>query len=281
MSHSTRRRTVDSPPPHSHTHIHTGSTLQRMETIPLHTQRTAYHFPATAHAVITSYTPLPLKHAHTHRRYLLAIAQHRRRPHTTPHTYYTCPRARRPTPSANAHFYTPATYRLACTNTPTHAWRGSPSSHHTSQHVRAGPWTSPSQPRRNPRQHSPSSTPRHRPIPTNTYTHTPCTHAHTMHTQTTIGTVMTDNNHMPCLTAHAVGPSTNPTTLSHTHPRKQHSATHGNNTTAHTTHRLPLPRYCARRHHLIHYPPSHTRTHTPAATSSPSRNNAAPKAPLP
>ncbi len=40
------------------------------------TQLTAYHFPATAHAIITSYTPLPLTHAHahTHRRYHLAIA---------------------------------------------------------------------------------------------------------------------------------------------------------------------------------------------------------------
>ncbi len=37
-------------------------------------------------------------------------------------------------------------------------------------------------------------------------------------------------------------------------------ATH---TAAHTTHRLPLPRYCARRHHLKHSPPSLTRTHTP------------------
>ncbi len=56
-----------------------------METIPLYTQLTAYHFPATAHAVIIHTLP-SLSHTHTHRRYLLAIALHRRLPpHHSPY----------------------------------------------------------------------------------------------------------------------------------------------------------------------------------------------------
>ncbi len=158
-------------------------------------------------------------------------------------------------------------------------------SRRTSEHVRAGPWISPSQPRPNPRQHNPNSTPRPPPNPNNhTCAHSMHTHAHTMHTPTTIVTVMTGNNHMPSLTARAVGPSTTPTTLSHTHPRRQHTAPHGARLLArgqplrnphHCAHSsppttTPLLRKPSSSHTLLSL--SYMLAH---ATTSPSRNTAA------
>ena len=198
MSHSTSRRTVKQPPPHSHTHIDVqaapctalrppaGPRSPRTQLTPLHTYRTAYHFPATAHAIITSYT-------HTHKHTAATTLPSRytaARPHTTPlpiphmatrtqaHIFRKC-----------TTLHTPATYLLSCTDAPTQPCRGSPSSRHTSQHVRAGPWTSPSQPQPNTRQHSPNSTTRPPPNP-NKHTRAHTVHARTHHAHT--------NNHRHC-----------------------------------------------------------------------------------
>ena len=122
------------------------------------------------------------KHTHTHRRYHLAIALHRRPPtHHSP--YRTWPRARRPTSSASAHSYT---HPLL---TPCHApmrrhTHGAEARRHatpvnTSAPARGPVQVSPGQTRVNTAQTAQPATAQSQQTHTRTHrahTHTPCTH---------------------------------------------------------------------------------------------------------
>ncbi len=143
---------------------------------PLHTHNAP---PATSPLLRTpSSTPTPpsLSHTHTHRCYHLAIALHRRPP-THHSTYRTCPRARRPTSSASAHSYAPLLLTDCHAPTRRHSHAAAARRHATPVSTTA--------PARGPVQVSTGKTrvnkaktahPAHRPIPTNTQAHTPCTH---------------------------------------------------------------------------------------------------------